>query len=98
MKKTFFILIPSAVVLIYIAAQLMAHFITGRVFFSSLFIWELIIYALFGAMYIYYAVSLGDDYKYLRLAILGFILGAILFIIASMKLFLAFEFLRDLGI
>jgi hypothetical protein len=66
-------------------------------YFSSTFALELSIYALLGLLYISVAAYI-DRSKYLRLAILGFIFGFAVFVIVGMKLFLTFEFGRDLSI
>src|SRR5258707_2574975 len=97
MRRTLFTLIPTGATLLYLAGELVAYSMTGRMYFSSTFALELIMYALLGLVYISAAFYI-DRSKYLRLAILGFILGFAVFIIASMKLFLIFEFGRDLSI
>lgn len=66
-------------------------------YFSSNFGPEIFVYVVLGLLYVYMAVRM-DRSKYLWPAILGFVLGAAVFIAASMWVFLHFEFGRDLSI
>jgi len=97
MTPSLFALIPSGVTLLYVAAQFIAHAMTGRMYFSSTFALELLIYCLLGLLYFFVAFNI-DKKRYLRISIIGVTLGTGLFIIAGMTLFLNFEFGRDLSI
>jgi hypothetical protein len=97
MTPSLFALIPSGVTLLYVTAQFIAHAMTGRMYFSSTFVLELLAYCSLGLLYLVAAFHIGKK-RYLRLSIIGFILGAALFIIGGVTLFLNFEFGRDLSI
>ena len=97
MNKSLFTFIPTGVTLLYVAGQFVAYSMTGRMYFSSTFALESVVYILFGLLYISVAYYI-DRSKYLRLAIIGFILGVAVFLIAGIKLFLTFEFGRDLSV
>jgi hypothetical protein len=97
MGTLLFTLIPTGATLLYVGVQFVAYSMTGRMLFSSTFALELFIYAVLGVLYIAVAFYI-DRSKYLRLAILGLIIGVVIFIFVATKLFLAFEFGRDLSI
>lgn len=97
MKKTLFTLIPSLVVLIYTASQFILNSLVGHMYFSSNFIWELIFCIILGLFYFFIAFRLGRS-EYIRLAVAGYIIGFVVFILIGLKLFLNFEFYKDLSI
>ena len=97
MKKAIVTLIPCAVSVLYALAQLIAHSATGRMYFTSSFASEVMLYITVGLMYVYAAFSVNRS-KYLRFAVFGLTLGLLVFIAVSAALFLTFEFSRDLSI
>lgn len=97
MKKILFVLIPSGVVILYILVQSITQSLIHKMYFSSNFAVELVLYALFGLVYMSYAFRINlTSYKWL--ATFGFILGISIFILVATKLFLNFEFFRNLSI
>ena len=97
MNKTLFTLIPTGVSLLYVVGEFLAYSVSGRMFFSSTFLPEIIIYLILGLVYIYTAIRL-DKSLYLKPAILGVVIGIIIFVAAGVKLFFGFEFSRDLSV
>lgn len=96
MNKILFTLAPTFVSGIYVVAQFIVQAITGRMYFSSTFALELILYALIGLAYVFFVFK---TYRaYLPNSIAGFLIGIVVFVAAGMKLFLMFEFGRDLSI
>jgi hypothetical protein len=93
MKKLQFTLIPLCISLLYVAGQLFASFVIRRTFFSSTFIAEVILYALFAVLYILVGYKIGK-LKYVGLAIVGLLLGITVFIAVGGGIFL----LSDLSI
>ena len=90
-------LIPVFGALAYQLAQYLAYLLTDRMYFSSTFAPELLSYTVLCAIYAYTAYKMHGA-KYFVFAILGSLLGVIVFIAGSMDLFLHFEFSRDLSI
>jgi hypothetical protein len=97
MNKAIFTLIPTGVSLLYAAGELLMYSMNGRMFFSSTFLPEIIVYLILGLLYIYAAVRL-DKSIYLKPAISGLIIGIIILVAAGVKLFFGFEFARDLSV
>jgi fatty-acid desaturase len=97
LKAVVLILIPIAGALAYQLAQYIAYLMTDRMYFSSTFIPELLIYIVLCAIYTHRAYKMHRA-TYFALAILGSLAGVIVFIVGSMELFLHFEFWRDLSI
>ncbi len=83
LKAVVLILIPIAGALAYQLAQYIAYLMTDRTYFSSTFIPELLIYTVLCAIYAYTAYKMHGA-KYFVLAILGSLLGVIVFIAGSM--------------
>jgi hypothetical protein len=97
MTPSSFTLIPSGVALLYVAGQFIAYAMKGRMYFSSTFALEVVIYLVLGSLYVLAALYI-DRTKYLRLSIVGLSLGTVLFILAGLTLFMTFEFGRDLSV
>jgi hypothetical protein len=97
LKAVVFTFIPVFGALAYQSAQYLAHLSEGRMYFSSTFVPELLIYLALCGIYTYAAYKMYSA-MYFVLAILGSLVGVIVFIAGSMDLFLHFEFSRDLSI
>ena len=97
LKAALFTLIPVSGALAYQFTQYLAYLSKGRMYFSSDFVPELLIYLALCGIYTYAAYKIHRA-TYFSLAILGSLAGVIVFIAGSMDLFLHFEFSPDLSI
>ena len=97
MSKALFGSIPSGFALLYLAGQRFAYSGLGKMYFSSTFLPKIIAFAVLGALYIFLAIRI-DRSKYLRSAIVGLVVGLVVFVGSGIKLFFDFEFARDLSI
>ncbi|SRR6266481_1013673 len=88
---------PSIFVFLYAGAQLIAQFALGRMYFSSTFLPELVVYAAIVAIYIY-SLRHFTGKRYFAASIAGAIIGIALFVFVALLLFFRFEFPRDLSI
>jgi hypothetical protein len=96
MKKAAVTLLPCAASVLYALVQLFVHAITDRMYFTSNFAFELVVCAVLGSMYVYTVSRV--DRSNLRLAITGLFLGLLTFVALGARLFLNFEFSKDLSI
>jgi uncharacterized BrkB/YihY/UPF0761 family membrane protein len=90
-------LIPVFGAVAYQLAQYLGHLSTDRMYFSSTFAPELLIYIALCAIYTYRVLKMHRT-AYFGLAILGSIVGLIVFTAGSVGLFLYFDFSRNLSI
>jgi hypothetical protein len=96
MKKAAVTLLPCAASVLYALMQLFVHAITDRMYFTSNFAFELLVYAVLGSMYVYTVSRVNRSN--LRLAIVGLFLGLLSFFALGVTLFFTFEFSKDLSI
>ena len=97
MKKMRFASIPTLVALAYMVVEFIIYWISGKMLFSNMFLWEWGLYAVFGALYLYIGFGIGR-YSYLWAALLGLIVGLVIFTVIGCGLFLHFEFGRNLSV
>jgi hypothetical protein len=83
--------------LVYVAAQYLLLTFIGRMYFSSTFFPEVILYIFLGIFYIL-IVSNRHKNVQLRHLILGVVVGAIIFVALALLLFFQFEFGTNLSV
>ena len=97
MTETLIVAAPSIFVLLYAGAQLIALSALGRMYFSSTFLPELVVYVALVAIYVC-SLRYFTGKRYFAASIAGAIIGVVLFVFVALLLFFRFEFPRDLGI
>jgi hypothetical protein len=97
MKKISFASIPTLVALTYMVVEFMFYWISGKMLFSNTFSLEWGLYAVFGVLYLFIGFGIGR-FSYLWPALLGLIVGLVIFTAIGFGLFLHFEFAQNLSI
>lgn len=88
MKKIIFAFLPSVVALLYGVGQIIIYTITGHVYFSSVFAWELVIYFALSLVYIFLVFR--TTRLMLSATVCGTIVGIIVFFFVGSLIFLKF--------
>jgi hypothetical protein len=88
---------PIVISVLYIAWQLLSYTSIGRIYYSESFATELALYSGFGVLYVLSAYHFGR-WRFAKIALIGFAVGFTIFFVGSAKIFLAFEFHKNLSI